>query len=334
MTTINVAALHGHHPLGYLAACGLFRVVSEKFEDCRLSWIRSESDNSWTASIHCETSPNVGLKSQLIKVVADSAQSYLACLDAYEITEAEAPVGQFRSSGLRALQSVGSGGQAEMAAALLPGIGSDFALRRKGTGEKKKTVIKTTRFAMTSGQQDLVSGMRKPAAKLAKRSKEGSVPAEVEEMIKEALFGPWQYRDDDHSLGWDPQGQRLHALRNKAPTNDPKNRSVSTAIFLATQALPLFPCFVVHGQLRTTGFQREDDEDWFVWPIWRELISLNTLRSLCAQPPNIDLKRRGVEVVYRCRRTRTGGAEGNYQIFSSAEEYERKRRRRGKPNRV
>src|SRR2546422_48910 len=80
--------------------------------------------------------------------------------------------------------------------------------------------------------------------------------------------------DDEHSLGWDPNSQRLHALRNRAPTNDDQNRSVAPAVFLATQALPLFPCFASGEDLHTTGFYRDNGEDWFSWPIWHNPISL------------------------------------------------------------
>jgi hypothetical protein len=103
--------------------------------------------------------------------------------------------------------------------------------------------------------------MRKAAAKLAKRSKKGEVSTEIARMVKEALFGPWKYVHDEHSLGWDPQGQRLHALRNKAPTNDAKRRSVCAAVFLATEALPLFPSFAVRNRLQTTGFHRDSGGD-------------------------------------------------------------------------
>ena len=139
--------------------------------------------------------------------------------------------------------------------------------------------------------------------------------------IEEALFGPWIYKDKEHSLGFDPRGQRFHALMNVAPTNESNKGSVSAATFLAIQALPLFPCFVGNGRLLTTGFYRDDNrEDWFSWPIWRTPITLDTLRSLLAHPFTVDLKARGVEVVYHCRRASTGGDKGDYRVFSHASE--------------
>ncbi|WP_446685617.1 type I-G CRISPR-associated protein, Cas3-extension family [Methylacidimicrobium cyclopophantes] len=114
----------------------------------------------------------------------------------------------------------------------------------------------------------------------------------TEDAVQEALFGPWQYNDENHSLGWDPQAQRLPALRNKLPERDRSNRSVRAVVFLATKALPLFPCFVRGGKLSTTGFYREGEEDWFSWPIWRVPMSVKTLGSLLAERFTADLRRR------------------------------------------
>jgi hypothetical protein len=257
----------------------------------------------------------------LVSAVADSAASFLTSLDESGLAEAETPVDDFRKIGSKAIDTRSEAGDKEDISPLAASIGSDLVTRRKQTGKHKgKIVIDTSHFALTSGQQDLVPGMRKPAEKLAKRSKKGEIPAKVHDKIKEALIGPWLYRDEEHSLGWDPQVQRLHALWNKAPTNDDQNRSVQAAVFLASQALPLFPCFAVAGTLRTTGFHRDGGDDWFAWPIWREPISLDTLRSLIAHPFSRDLKRRGVEVVYRCRRAHTGSEKGAYHVFGNAEE--------------
>lgn len=175
---------------------------------------------------------------------------------------------------------------------------------------------------MTSGQQDLISGARRLAEKLVKKGKVAVIPPNVIASVEEALFGPWLYKDSEHPLGWDPNTQRIHALRNKAPTNDTAGRSVAAAVFLATQALPLFPCFARGGRLMTTGFYRDgDDQEWFEWPIWRAPLAIDALRSLVARPFTADLKLCGVDVVYHCPRIRSpGSSEGNYRVFGHASE--------------
>jgi hypothetical protein len=186
---------------------------------------------------------------------------------------------------------------------------SDLTTNGKGS-------LQSTALDLTSGNQRFLDSV---AALAGKRKRLDPEPIS-DDAVREVLLGPWRYRDDQHSLGWDPQTQRLHALRNKLPEKDKSNRSVRAAVFLATQALPLFPCFVHRGKLHTTGFYRDGDEDWFSWPIFCAPISLDALRSLLAHPFSADLKKRGVEIVYRCRRIRTGGAEGDYRVFSHASE--------------
>jgi hypothetical protein len=178
--------------------------------------------------------------------------------------------------------------------------------------------LRSTAFDLTSGNQRILHSLRVLAGE-PETAKCKPDPL-TRDAVEEALIGPWKYRDGDHSLGWDPTAQRLHALRGKLPEKDKENRSVRAAVFLASQALSLFPCFSVRRRLRTTGFHEFDDDDWFAWPVWSDPISLDTLRSLVAQPFRSDLRERGVDVVYRCRRSHTGGSEGNYQVFSHPEQ--------------
>lgn len=313
---MRLTGLKAHHPLGFLAACGLLRLT----RDARLGWSHDENSDIRMAYISINDIEADKLKGHLVQRVADSAASFVECLEEYSISEAESAVDDFRKAGMKALDASHAARGASPAIELIASIGSDIKTSKKKTGKDKgKNVIDTSNFAMTSGQQDLIVGIRGAAEQMGKKSEKGDVLPKVREAIEEALFGPWLYRDDEHSLGWDPESQRLHALRNKAPTNDSKNRSVRGALFLASQALPLFPCFVVGGKRRTTGF--EQNGDWFSWPIWRQSISLDTLRSLLCHPMNGDLRCRGVEVVYRCRCTRSpGSAEGNYRLFGNAEE--------------
>src|SRR5262249_29624982 len=70
-----------------------------------------------------------------------------------------------------------------------------------------------TDFYMTSGQQEFPEEARKVAERLATGIKIGGQEKNSSEMFREALFGPWKYEDRQHSLGWDPSTERLHALR-------------------------------------------------------------------------------------------------------------------------
>ena len=311
MNQLHLAGLKAHHPLGFLAACGLLWCLSQTADDessdrewkdfgrAKLGW-RIEDGRETVAVIHSEFPAGISDVSQRVLHMAKRQCSSPAMGWSNKIDDRTKYLEKSRSAVDKFLDNGTARGDADMFAALA----SDILVTEKGR-------LRKTAFDHTSGQQGFLKCLRE-TAKAATRKGEGQ--------IEEALEGPWRYQDNDHPLGWDPQVQRVHALRGKAPTNDKENRSVRAAILLASIALPLFPCFSVSGGLRTTGFHHHDNCEWFSWPIWREPISLAALRSLISHPFNNDLGQRGVQMVYRCRIAHTGGPEGNYRIFGHSEE--------------
>jgi hypothetical protein len=124
---------------------------------------------------------------------------------------------------------------------------------------------------------------------------------------EEALFGPWRYQDDQHSLGWDPSTLKLGAFTYRAPTTM-ANTGVRAAVWLAFESLPLFPCFYraewPRG-LRVRGFERRKREFYFCWPVWNGGIGLETLATLLGfttSGETDDLAARGISALYRSER--------------------------------
>src|SRR5450759_3009297 len=121
------------------------------------------------------------------------------------------------------------------------------------------------------------------------------------ESYREALFGPWRYEDDQHSLGWDPSTMKLGAFTYKAPTSM-ANAGVRAAVWLAFESLPLFPCFAgQRGRLQVQAFRHDRRDFTLCWPVWRLAISIETLRSLLGWEglvndtiPAVELEARGV----------------------------------------
>jgi hypothetical protein len=96
---------------------------------------------------------------------------------------------------------------------------------------------------------------------------------------------------------------------------------VTAAVWLAFEALPLFPCFLSGGRLLTRCFSRAGGVTVFSWPVWQEPISVPALRSLLGlegltgeKPPLRELRARGVAAVFRCERYKVK-TQGNYFIF-------------------
>ena len=142
--------------------------------------------------------------------------------------------------------------------------------------------------------------------------------------LRTSLFLSWQYTDDRPSLRWDPADDRRHALRWKVPSNDPV-RTMRGANRLAMEALPLLPTAPGARRLQTTGFsQRRGEGVVLTWPIWEGPLSMDVVRSLLSmaalqepEPDHATLRARGVVAVYRSQRI-TRDKYRNFTVASPA----------------
>jgi hypothetical protein len=318
MNTLELTGLRGHHPLGFLAACGVLRLCPK----AKLGWVYQENSHYYTAKLDLSqlgSGDEEKSKMFLLELLIRKTRRLSRTLPWWrEYKHIKMPASDFHK--------VASGyidqGNFNDSLAFFPCLASDIVV-----DEKRK--VTPTLFDCTSGRQGLLKSLAELMISLGKVPKKqrraDQKTTSPREAFEEAVFGPWQYRDNQHSLGWDPQTQRVHALLRIDPSIGRDTEGVPgvrAAVFLASQAIPFFPCFAFGGRLRTTAFHKDQGDDWFTWPIWRTPISLYTLRSLLAhRPDREELERRGVETFYRCRRVGTGGPNGNYYVFSNAEEW-------------
>ncbi|QSA97549.1 hypothetical protein [Methylococcus sp. EFPC2] len=98
---------------------------------------------------------------------------------------------------------------------------------------KKGVSLAETKLDMTAGGLKLFAAVRKLLP---------VVRASLETSVREALLGPWLNADNVGSLGWDPGALKSGATvaGGKAPTSA-KDATVVAAMWLAFEALPLFP---------------------------------------------------------------------------------------------
>jgi hypothetical protein len=167
----------------------------------------------------------------------------------------------------------------------------------------QKTMIAPTALDMTSGQQKFLASVVALAQDLRHN------PQRTSEAFAEALWGPWRYRDRGHALGWDPDSERRHAYEAQSPTKT-QAVSVRAAVWLAFEALPLFPTAAVAGRLAVGGFDRA--HQWLSWPLWDAPLALPTVRSLLSlaeltlpHPPTERLHTMGIGCVYRSWRAQS-----------------------------
>lgn len=298
---IELTGLIGSSPMGALAAFGLLRACSEieTLREARLAWSIEDQDD-WTAILY---SPSKIEISDLVKSLSDYQSE--RNLDVFSWSEdirvePDEYVEKLKTEALNASHAK------RLNADFFSAFGSDLVT------DRSKGLVKPTAFHMTSGQMKFLH----IANELGVRLKDKSA-----EQIKEALFGPWLYRDNQHALGWDPTVERMHALRHKAPTSE-KATSVAYAVWLALEALPLFPTVANGGRLGTTGFKRINRENIFSWPIWNDPIGIDTLRCLLASSElyknsnTLSLSYRGIAAIYQSVRGEFGQG---YAIFRPSE---------------
>jgi hypothetical protein len=310
MSEITLTGLAGSHPLGALAACGLLRVC-EELEATGPSKLRWQKEGDWAPVLL----PGRPVSAEgLVAALAARQQGRQRARELCWSDNIKTDPAAFRAETEEAANQAVTGrrGHADFLAA----FGCELAV---GPGGE----LEPTAFYMTSGQQKFLKEARALAARVGGGVSLGRRKKGPEELFREALFGPWRYDDPQHALGWDPAAERLHALRSRSPTKEAP-QGVAAAVWLAFEALPLFPCFLSGGALATRGFARQGRALVLSWPVWTEPASLAEVRSLLGlealarvRPPLEELRGRGVAAVFRSQRYRVK-TQGAYYILRPA----------------
>lgn len=286
---ILLPGLVGSHPLGAMAAFGLLRVCSEipDLAGARLRWIW---DQDWRAVLRAPQA--VGREELIEQLVLRQKDRSLSVFDWSD--DIKVDPGMYREQILAHI--INSSLCSRLEADYFAAYGSEMVIDKTSKGN-----VKPTAMHMTAGQQKFLKLISKDLSK--------SMSKKTAEAYDEALFGPWRREDNVNSFGWDPSAKRLHALRHRAPSSDVFH-CVRAAIWLAVEALPLYPTAAISGRLQTTGFTATRPMI-FSWPIWEPPIGLDTLRTLImTSDSKASLLRRGVTSIYRSERAESsqGGA--------------------------
>jgi hypothetical protein len=244
MSRIELTGLIGSHPLGALASFGLLRVLSERDNDARLSFVEKDD---WIA---------------VLDSAFDTEQNLLAFLNEWGTTRAPEVLAGFGEDDVRVAPSRFQGmlRDALSGAAQNPEHASFLvALAADGAKDKSKGFVKPSPFYMASGQQSFLDTLKKIHGHVRKGG-----------LWREALFGPWTYATSEWGAGWDPGTERMHALRFKAPTKD------------KTACVPIFPTLSVSGAVHTVGWVEHDRLDHFRWALPNVPIGIDALGVLLA----------------------------------------------------
>lgn len=286
MTTIRLPALIGSHPLAALAAFGLLRLTNTVWD--AQAKLRFAMEDDWIAILDTGV---FGSADVLIERLAEWATSSELDRILGWAEDVRVPVSEYRRHLVAALRD-----DDRYWADFLTAIATDGAV------DRQKQLVKPSAFYMVSGQQSFLDGMRQILT-LAR--------AQPVMLFQEALIGPWSYRSRTHSLGWDPNTERLYALRHKAPTAE-KPSCIAGAMLLGFAALNLMPVVSRAGRALTVGFSRDRGNHKFCWPIFSAGIDSFELQSLlragrrCWIGNDGRALRRGIEAVFESERFEFG----------------------------
>lgn len=273
MPQIDLTALKSSVPIGFMAALGAVRHANAMPElgAVKLGW--KPHGGQWCAVL--ETSNEVtadGLVQLFVKRVKDIGERP-------EFTWSKAVknagASDLRREALRALEAASANNH--QLADWFQAFASELA--------HKEGVLESTPFDMTVARQLFLADADWLTTSLAEPDKKRGDAINAGS-FREALFGPWKYADNQHSLGWDPATILMGAFTPKAPTAMNK-AGVRAAVWFAMESLPFFPCFF-EGGLATCGFVKRGRKQSFHWALWESPLSLTAVRTLLAQAPGIE----------------------------------------------
>jgi len=294
---LRLPALIGSHPLAALSAFGLLRLVADWDETARLGFTL---EDDWIAFIETSQFHSLDI---LIRKLTEWVQSEALQRAIGWAADVRVEPREYRNVLAEAL--------AKHDFPLAQFLG---ALAADGAVDTQKGLIKPSAFYMVSGQQSFLRGATEILAQ---------VKSSATALFREALEGPWSYMTPLHSLGWDPNTERLYALRHRSPTSE-KPACIAGAVLLALWALPLFPVVSAGGRARTIGF--DERAQYFSWPIFSTGVDLYELKSLLQAGKREWIKagdlRPGIEAIFESRRSEFGQG---YAVFRTPQAVHRRR---------
>ncbi len=291
---LTLPALQGSSLLGFLASLGAFRTLAmlPEASDVRMRWVPGGGSYCPVLRLPSPATPEE-IVDKLHTALRGLAGHYVITVD----KDLKIPRGVFRKLATKAAEDFLTHTD-PMAASMVAAFGCDAVGNEDGT-------IEDTAFRTMSGagHQHFLEFMNVLAKETTARQ------------LREALFGPWRYRDPSPTMRWDAEDDRRYALRWDEPSKDPV-RTVRGANLLAIAALPLLPVVPTSTcMVSTTGFSGRGSRDTFVtWPIWKGWLALDAVRSLLGikelQRQNESSVRRlemyGVTATYRSQRITLG----------------------------
>jgi len=300
--------LDGTNPLGYLAALGVLRVLSERGHDARLGWRLLDAWRPVLGSLG-------GSEQSLIDELTSDLEAWRRTAPELELSyekttkkstqtihELKPPPEVFQAfaSAASAQALTGSRRWADHVAG--------YAAAHADLGVDNSGQTKPTALHFMAGNQLFLAAVRTLVSELEASD------------FQEGCFGPWRYDRDLPVLGWDVlAGERDYALRASDPSTD-KKTGIPGADWLAFRGLTYFPVMLRNGLAATTGFQGRGKKYTFFWALWEPMVDAGTAQTVVATRwdgvSERERRSRGVVLALESAVRRTD--QGGYGSFTAA----------------
>lgn len=256
MTGVHLTGLEGTNPLGFLAALGVQVAFASKPEQPRLWW----SDDIVPHAMVDEEFSIARVADQAMEIFAQWKDSPAVCPKRpdgsamYKGDEVKFKPDDLRTYLSLANRSVG----ADLSAALV----AEGSLDNNG-------VAKPSDLYFTAGQLKFLGIVRKTLEQTS-----------LDDTLN-GLEGPWDYKSELSSLGWDVSDDRVYALRANNPSPEKKLTNPGPEA-LAVLGLSACPVFGSQGRTLTQGCSGSWKSGTYSWPLWRKPASRHAVKSLLA----------------------------------------------------
>lgn len=322
MATLEIKGMNGATLLGFLAAMGSLRLLSEKYPTARL-WFDSDGDRARLRVDELSATDEIA-DSIVEKYLCDSRSEELALLGEAEMPKSVPNEGESLSVFCFAKQA---GEQPHLGSSrFLSGLLCDGLTKNSDNESAAETVLCAANGA---GRQKMFQTMRD----LAGLATHGESPLVTATQLRSSLSDAWAFADNvpakakwmgsrKPTLRWDESAERLHALRLHEPTADPEPfRTQLGAYALAANALPCFPTFPVRrGSLTSFSRRRRAGEVTFHWFLWEAPATLAAVTAMHLSGEALrDADAARIRGIYRLMRVRRQTQEKGKLTFQSAE---------------
>ncbi|HBJ38735.1 MAG TPA: hypothetical protein DDZ51_29085 [Planctomycetaceae bacterium] len=293
ISALRLPGLDGTNPLGFLAALGLFRILSSdpQSDRVRMRWV--SFGGTWVPELTGGQLTPQALMNRLSECLL--AEGEHIAIGLFEDLGAKEPSAR-RNAIIE--RSVSASHKDREAASWLAAVSSD------AVSSEAINQLQTVR-------RDYFIGNIRSVVERTTASH-----------LERALFHAWDYADplDNQSLHLDPTEDRRHAHQWNKPSGDPSRKSqggMLGANRLALEAIPIFTSIPDGENLKTIGFtgRRSSDTRW-TWPIWSIPVDFGTMQSLLCReelqqivPSDVDrakLRAIGVVSAFRTYRILVG----------------------------